>query len=76
MISCWDGAQSDGPVTDHGDGDARADPRADGGVVTGAQDVGERQQRRQQAVVGEGLLRQPDQGAVGEGHAHGLVLQG
>lgn len=67
-------AQADGAVTDDRDGAARRDARADGGVVAGAQDVGERQQGGEQAVVGCGGGRELDQGAVGVGDADGLAL--
>lgn len=42
--------------------------------MAGAEDVGEGQQRGQQVVVGGRVLGELHEGAVGEGHAHGLAL--
>src|SRR2546421_4294621 len=44
-------AKPDSAVADHRDGRALADPRLDRGVVSGGEDVGEREQRRQQGRV-------------------------
>ena len=70
------GEEADGPVADHGDGAARGDATTSGCVPAGAVDVGEGQQRGEQALVaGLGDAGDGDQGAVGERDAHGLGLR-
>ncbi len=66
--------RADGAVADDGDGGAGPHAGAEGGVVAGAQDVGEGEQRGQEPVVGGRLGGQLDEGAVGEGNADGLAL--
>jgi hypothetical protein len=60
-----DGAQSDCPVADHRDGAVNGDVSADGCVVAGAHDVGEREQRLEH-VVGVVAVGDFDQGRVSE----------
>ncbi|BAS10889.1 hypothetical protein AHiyo4_43110 [Arthrobacter sp. Hiyo4] len=64
--------QPDGAVTDDRDSGPGVDACLEGGVVAGAVDVGEGQQRRQQLAVP--THRDLDQGAVGERDADGLGL--
>jgi hypothetical protein len=66
--------QPDGAVADDGHGVPGLDARHDGGVVAGAQHVGERQQRRHQRVVLAD--RQRVQRPVGVRDSHRLSLRG
>ena len=66
------GQQADGAVADDGDAGALVDPALDGGVVAGAEDVGEGQQGRDERRVGRD--RQLDEGAVGQRDADRLGL--
>ena len=61
------------PSPDHGDRVALLDPGADGGVVAGRHDVGEREQRGHR-LVGVAVARDRDQRAVGKRHPHRLAL--
>ena len=65
-------AEPDGAVADDGDGLAGTDLRGDGGVVTGAHHVGEREQRRHERIVRAD--RQHDQRAVRLRDAHRFAL--
>jgi len=62
--------QPDGAVTDHGDPLAGGDSGGVGSVVAGAEDIGERQQGRDERRVGRD--RQLHQGAVGERNTNRL----
>jgi hypothetical protein len=62
-----DGEQTDRAVTDDGHAGADVDAAPDRGVVTGAQHVGQGQQRRDERGVGGD--RELDQRAVGQGYA-------
>jgi len=64
-------AQADGAITDHGNRTAGADLGADCGVVAGAHDVGQRQQRGDLSRV---RARRGDERAVGQRNPHPLAL--
>ena len=72
LLGGQDAEQPDRAVTDDRDGLAGAGLGGDGGEPAGAEDVGGRQQRRDQ--VGVGLAGGGDQGAVGERDAGVLGL--
>jgi hypothetical protein len=67
-----DAAKAYGAVADHSDNLARTHSGRARSVVTGAHDVGKRQQRRHQSVISTNRKR--DQRAVGKGDAHGFAL--
>ena len=66
-------AEADSAVADDRDGVAGVDPRADGRVVAGGEDVGERQQRREHRRPSARPGHRHER-AVGERHADCLAL--
>jgi hypothetical protein len=70
-----DGAEAHSAITDDGDGVARFDCGREGGVIAGAHDVGEGQERGQD-FIGERGAGHGDEGAVGQGDPGAFGLAG